>query len=56
MDGDVNARTKKKDKAGADGSALYWAVELHGEDHPVTEFLKSNGAKKIVPGQANDEI
>jgi hypothetical protein len=33
-----------------------WAVELHGEDHAVTEFLKSNGAKNVVPGQVNDEL
>jgi hypothetical protein len=53
VDGDVNARIKKKDKDGAGGSALYWAVELHGEDHPVTRFLKS---PKFVPGQGNDEL
>ena len=35
---------------------LYWAIEIHGEDHPVVSFLKQNGAKVSLSATAGDEL
>jgi ankyrin repeat protein len=34
---------------GTKGSALWWAKEKHGQDHPVVAFLESVGALDIGP-------
>lgn len=44
---DVNSRTGKN---GNGASALHWALEYHGEDHPVIELLKRWGAKDLPHG------
>jgi hypothetical protein len=34
---------------GAGGSALFYAIDNHGQHHPVTQYLKSLGATSIGP-------
>lgn len=41
----VNERTQE----GTGGTALYWSIEQHGEEHPVSQLLKSFGAISIGP-------
>lgn len=36
---------------GTGGTALYWAEESNGSNHPVVEFLKSIGASSIGPDE-----
>lgn len=43
----VNARTN----GGRGGTALYLAVQSHGEDHPLTQFLLSRGGEYIGPSE-----
>ena len=47
----VNARTE----GGRGGSALWWAMEEHGEENDVVELLKAHGAKHIAPN-VKDEL
>jgi len=42
---DVNGRTK----SGRGGSVLYWAFRAIGQDHPVSDYLVSQGAESIEP-------
>mmetsp|Transcript_42085 Transcript_42085/g.127666 ORF Transcript_42085/g.127666 Transcript_42085/m.127666 type:complete len:305 (+) Transcript_42085:795-1709(+) len=42
---DLNTRTWE----GAGGSALYWAMQNHGEDHPAVQLLKEQGARNLKP-------
>jgi len=42
---DINARTNH----GKGGSALWWAVQQHGEDSPMAMYLKSVGGENIEP-------
>lgn len=51
---DVNARTKTRGKGAAGGSALWWAIESHGQEHAIVELLKANGAKLFAPGQGGE--
>jgi ankyrin repeat protein len=41
---DVNALTK-----GTGATALWWAKQQHGEDHPVIDYLISMGAIESGP-------
>jgi len=41
---DVNMETY-----GSGGTALWWAKQIHGDDHPVIEFLESIGALEAGP-------
>lgn len=47
---DINARTGNHDG----GSVLWWASQMHAEDHPAMEYLKSLGATSIAPGETVD--
>ncbi|KAL3934816.1 MAG: hypothetical protein SGBAC_009546 [Bacillariaceae sp.] len=53
---DINARTKAKGRGAAGGSALWWAVEIHGEDNALVQFMKNNGAQLFAPGEGNHEL
>ncbi|GFH53809.1 hypothetical protein CTEN210_10285 [Chaetoceros tenuissimus] len=43
----VNARTN----GGRGGTALYLAIQTHGEDHPMSQFLVSRGGEYIGPSE-----
>eukprot|EP00980_Cylindrotheca_fusiformis_P008738 scaffold1868_cov193-Cylindrotheca_fusiformis.AAC.23 len=53
---DINSRTKARGKGAAGGSALWWAIQSHGEEHAIVQFLRSNGAKLFAPGQEHEEL
>lgn len=42
---DINARTWE----GNGGSALYWATQKHGTDHPAVKLLQERGARLLKP-------
>lgn len=42
---DVNARTSE----GVGGTPLWWAKNIHGDDHPAVSFLERVGALSIGP-------
>jgi len=44
---DINARTGDHDG----GSILWWASQIHPDDHPAMEYLISLGAISIAPGE-----
>lgn len=52
---DINARTKSKGRGAAGGSALWWAIELHGEDHAIVDFMRKNGAQLFAPGEGTSD-
>mmetsp|Transcript_129447 Transcript_129447/g.192704 ORF Transcript_129447/g.192704 Transcript_129447/m.192704 type:complete len:454 (+) Transcript_129447:232-1593(+) len=52
---DVNSRTKGSERGASGGTALWWALEYHDDDHEVVSFLKEQGAKHISPG-GRDEL
>ena len=37
------------------GTALYWAVKNHGEDHPVTLMLREHGALETGPEKRKEK-
>ena len=41
---DINKKTN-----GSGGTALWWAKQKHGDEHPVIEYLESIGALAIGP-------
>jgi prolyl 4-hydroxylase len=43
------ANLNERTQDGIGGTPLYWSIEHHGEDHPVSEFLASLGAVSIGP-------
>lgn len=43
--GELNARTS----SGAGGTPLWWAKRVHGDSHPVVDFLESVGALSLGP-------
>jgi len=49
---DINARTGDD---GYGGSPLWWAKKFHGDNHPVTRFLKKHNAILIKPGDPKEK-
>jgi hypothetical protein len=52
---DLNGRTKGTERGASGGTALWWALYYHDEDHEVVNLLKDHGAKHISPG-GRDEL
>ena len=46
---DKGANINERTQDGIGGTALYWSIDEHGEDHPVSQFLASLGAISIGP-------
>ena len=50
----MNARTKETADSYSGGSALWWAINFHGEDHEIVQSLRSKGAKNFGPGDKDE--
>ncbi len=46
---DRGANINERTQAGEGGTPLYWSIQQHGEDHPVSQLLASLGAISVGP-------